>query len=130
MKNNRAFTLLELVVATTILTISVFWVYKLISENTKSIENSNYYYNAKLLFPSVNACIDNTKINDTIEINDTVYISFWENLDECIALDSPTTNLIDNIDYGFKATKTDEKEWEIEIFSLYAWTLKSSYIQK
>lgn len=121
MNKTKAFTLVELVVATSILTIAVFSIYKLISENNKTINNSNVRYNSYLLFPSVWACIDNLWINEDSNI------SFGNNLKECLNSDSPTT--IDNIDYHFKAKKLDEKQWEIQISSDFIWTITWSYIQ-
>ena len=55
-KNNKAFTLIEVIVATGILMISVFWVYKLIWENAKLINNSDNYLQLNLLFSPLSSC--------------------------------------------------------------------------
>lgn len=121
MKKNKAFTLVELVIATGILTVSVFGIYKLISENNKVINNSKITYDSYLLFPSVQACIENMNITETSNIY------FWEDLKQCLNEDKPT--IINNIEYHIKAIKKDDKEWEIEIKSDYNWTLTWSYIK-
>ena len=58
-KNIPWFTLIEVIIATWIITIAVFWVYKLISENTKIISNSTNYTQSILLFPVLEQCIEN-----------------------------------------------------------------------
>ena len=121
MKKNKAFTLVELVIATGILTVSVFGIYKLISENNKVINNSKITYDSYLLFPSVQACIENMNITETSNIY------FWEDLKQCLNEDKST--IINNIEYHIKAIKKDDKEWEIEIKSDYNWTLTWSYIK-
>jgi prepilin-type N-terminal cleavage/methylation domain-containing protein len=55
----KAFTLIEVIIATTILSIAVFGVYKLIGENTKIIQNSDNYFKANSLLPSITNCIEN-----------------------------------------------------------------------
>jgi len=57
-KNKIAFTLVEVVVATSILMVSVFGVYKLIGENMKLINNNDNYLQLHSLFPALESCIE------------------------------------------------------------------------
>jgi hypothetical protein len=58
-KSNRAFSIIEVVVSSIILSLSVFWIYKLIAENNRIIDNSNNYLDANLLINNMISCIDN-----------------------------------------------------------------------
>lgn len=61
MKNikNSWFSIIEVVVSSIILSLSVFWVYKLISENNKLLDNSNNYLDANILLTNSIACLEN-----------------------------------------------------------------------
>lgn len=130
--NKKAFTLIEVIIATSILTISVFWVYKLISQNSKIIENSNNYLNTTLLFPVLENCIENLDLN--LDINDSRFFNLWGNLKECSAYDEEKINSIDNISYILHAKlKQNSGTWTIwgtKIVSDFTWTHTWTYIQK
>jgi prepilin-type N-terminal cleavage/methylation domain-containing protein len=121
MTNKKAFTLIELIVATSILTITVFWIYRLIWENTKIITNSNIKTKTALLFPIVEVCIENLGL----ENSSTIFI--WEDYKSCSKEDKP--NKIDGIQYEFYAEKKNENEWEIKITSDY-WVQTGAYLKK
>lgn len=55
----KAFSLLEVIVATGILSMTVFWVYKLIGENVKISERSDDYIYSEILLTNLENCIDN-----------------------------------------------------------------------
>lgn len=60
MKNNKkAFSLIEVIVSATILSLSVFWIYKLIAENNRIINNSNNFLDANILLTNITNCIEN-----------------------------------------------------------------------
>lgn len=53
------FSILEVVVSSIILSLSVFWIYKLMAENNRIIDNSNNYLDANLLTTNIMSCIEN-----------------------------------------------------------------------
>ena len=96
--NKKWFTLIEVIIATGILTISVFWVYKLISENNKILEKSNNSLSISLLFPVLENCIENKEV--TVDW----YYSLWENLNECNFSFNENETIIDWISYIIYST--------------------------
>lgn len=58
-QNKQGFSILEVLIASIILTISVFWIYKLIWENIKIIERSDKYNQSLFLSENIKQCIDN-----------------------------------------------------------------------
>lgn len=94
----QAFSLIEVLIATTILSIAVFWVYKLIGENTKIINNSDNYVQAHTMIPNIIACIENIWF-DTFESSPTqsYQFEFWSTGTWCILWANTVT--VDNIDY-------------------------------
>jgi len=119
-KNNYWFSLIEIIIATSIITITVFWVYKLISENTKIINNSWEYLQANSLFNTIEECIKN-KVS--IPYNNSSPIYFYLNNDYmgCQLNTTSSWNIIDSIEYVLWANLTDTwtnyNEWEIFIKS-------------
>lgn len=128
MMNNKGFSLIEVIVATSILSMAVFWVYKMIGENSKIVINSNNYLNTSLLFPIIETCIDSTSITTS------KYINLWNDYKSCNYSDSGVVNTIDNTDYVLHAEmKTDfpkSRIWEISISSDYTATATWFYKQK
>lgn len=128
MNNKKWFTLIEIVIATGVITISVFWVFKLISENNKIIENSNNYLNSTLLLNIAENCIENTWINATR------FIWLWENLKNCNISSSEIISTIDWLDYSIKAdiiqNSSTWKVWEITIFNENIWNINNTFIQR
>lgn len=89
-KNNKAFSLIEVIVASVILSIAFFWVFKLIWENQKLINNSDNYSRANSIFITFQECL---KYNKNTNNN------FYVNIDNCDNSSSEIINTIDNIDY-------------------------------
>ncbi|MDD3302414.1 MAG: hypothetical protein PHN31_02585 [Candidatus Gracilibacteria bacterium] len=56
--NKKGFSILEVVVASMILSLSVFGIYKLIAENNKIINNSNNFFDANILITNMIDCIE------------------------------------------------------------------------
>lgn len=139
MKNNfKAFSLIEVIVATSILTIAVFWVFKLIWENSKILSHSQNYIQANLLLQPSKQCLDyllkdnwlNNMQTEALPIyldlsNFTWVCSIWNNL---------TVNTVDNIDYSIYIEKNDEwvdyTDWKINIASEVINPLYFNYLQK
>jgi prepilin-type N-terminal cleavage/methylation domain-containing protein len=109
-KNKKAFTLIEVIIASAILSITVFWVYKLIWENSKLINNSDNYLQLNSLFPAFEECIKNkwySSFSGDLE-NSTKKINFWNNLNWCEIWNSNNV-VIDNIEF-FLETKIISKK--------------------
>jgi|SaaInlStandDraft_3_1057020.scaffolds.fasta_scaffold09687_2 hypothetical protein len=122
-KNIPWFTLIEVIIATWIITIAVFWVYKLISENTKIISNSTNYTQSILLFPVLEQCIENIWIDNFLSSSLTEYrFNFWNSLllNECYT-GSVNPILLDNIEYIIEWEVLDVSinyiDWELKISS-------------
>jgi prepilin-type N-terminal cleavage/methylation domain-containing protein len=113
--NSKAFSLIELVVATSILTIAVFWVYKLIWESMKLVTNSNISTKTALLFPVVETCVKH------LDLKTDSYIFIWDDYKTCEKSDNSKINKIDNIDYIFEVKNIWTDTGEIIITSDY-WT--------
>ena len=123
-KSKYWFTLIEVIVATWIITIAVFWVYKLISENTKIISNSSNNLQTALIFPVLEQCIDNIWVDAFYSDTSTWYIfNFWssEELSDCNtwALQSV---VFDNIEYlieweVLERVNPNYIDWELSISS-------------
>lgn len=115
MKKNKAFSLIEVVMATFILSVAVFGIYKLIAENTKIINNSDEYTKASFLFAVVENCIENTDYK-------TWYLDLWIDLKECNFNPTEKINTIDNVDYTLKYENNI-----ISVSSDFIWTLTWEY---
>lgn len=55
----KAFSLIEVIVSAMILSLSVFWIYKLIAENNRIINNSDNFLDANILLTNITNCIEN-----------------------------------------------------------------------
>jgi prepilin-type N-terminal cleavage/methylation domain-containing protein len=128
----EAFTLIEVLIATSILTIAVFWVYKLIWENTKIINNSDNYLQANTLFPSITECIENIWFENFKWMTQNIYeFHFWPSNTWCFTGSSITT--LDNIDYqlwwNITSSWAEYIEWNITVESDEIGTLTETYKQ-
>ena len=134
--NKKWFSLIEVVIATSIITITVFWVYKLIWENSKIISNSSNYLQVNSLIPVLQECLEDIGFNN-------LYSSVWEEytiglwnswfLNECNK-NSTDSIIIDNIEYNMSVEiidiSTDEYiEWELAISSENTKTMTWYYKQ-
>jgi len=132
-KQKKAFTLIETIIATTILTIAVFWVYKLIWENTKLINNSSNYNQSVWLFSTITECLENTwySIFSNKKTWYSTWIYLWNTLTWCYF--SNSWNIINNLEYYLNAnitnTWSDFIEWNIKIESDWIKTFTWKYIQ-
>lgn len=118
--NKKWFTLIEIIVATSILTIAVFWVYKLIWENTKIINNSRLLNNIQLLFPVIENCGDNEK--SIISDGRLYYLDLWVNWNKCDFDLNEKNTIIDNSVYLLSIQyNTINKEFDYNIESEYFW---------
>lgn len=106
-KNKKAFSLIEIIIASSILSITVFWVYKLISENYKLINNSENYLQINNLFLVFQECIKNknyTTFSGDI-LNKKRKFNFWTDLKWCEIVTSSWV-ILNNIEYYLTSETT------------------------
>ncbi len=136
MKNNLSwFSIIEVVVASFILSLSVFWVYKLIWENTKLIWKSYNYMQANFLFQPMKECIEKIWYDSIVWTGDSkIYIDLWTEWDNCSIWTNASVLLIDNLEYQFfweiSNTTTNSINWILKIDTLDAWIIQENYQQK
>ena len=121
--NKKAFSLIEVIIATAILSITVFWVYKLIWENSKILNNSDNFIKANTLFLSLEQCIKNLWITTPW----TYSFNFWATWTECYTW---TTNIveIDNLEYSLSWILT-VSWWNLEISNDEVWKIVKNNIK-
>jgi len=131
-KIKKAFSLIEVIIAASILSVTVFWVYKLIWENSKLINNAWNYFQLNSLFPVLEECIK-SKTFAWFASNsnwDTLKFNLWSNLNSCWIWNTPPV-LIDNVDYYLEwkiINKTlDFIDWELKISWDWVWTSTGTF---
>lgn len=137
-KNINWFSLIEVIVATSILTIAVFWIFKLIWENSKILANSQNYIQANLLLQPSKECLDYLlKISDLNTVKTTLSWAYLDLSDfnwVCVIWNNLTVNTLDNIDYSIYIEKNNEwsdfVDWKINIASDFIQPLYFDYLQK
>ena len=132
--NNKWFSLIEVIVATSILTIAVFWVFKLIAENSKMLSNSNNFMQANFLLQPVMECLENIWLITLQPLLSPVYIDLGPNWTECSVGTNNTILILDNIEYQIYADKTgngiDFIDWNIVVDSNLNWKTSIDFLQK
>lgn len=134
MKFNKkiAFSLIEVIIATSIISITVFWIYKLISENTKIINNSWDYLQANSLFPIIEECLDNIWFENFWTWTYVFTLSGW--LNECSTWSLDEEVNIDNLNYQLMWIAEDKTSeyivWNIVIIPNSINSINKKYIQK
>jgi len=141
MKTNKNwFSILEVVVASMILSLSVFWIYKLIAENNKIINNSNNNFDANLLMLNMIDCIEWIGF-DTLKsssfLTNTWSFYFENSLTwKCITWNYNTSftftwNNINNINYYlyWKITNStvDTLDWNLWVYSESVWVIEKEW---
>ncbi len=131
--NKKAFSILEIVIATWILTLTFFWVYKLIWENTKIITNSSIFMQANILEKSLETCIKNIWYNYFKNNNQTKYFfNLWNSWTTCNTWNTIITQ-IDNIPYFFSWNITNSWsnfiQWNLRISSDSIWSIQKNFTQ-
>ena len=135
-KNKKAFSLIEVIIAAGILSVTVFGVYKLIGENSKLINNSDNYLTLNNLFIPLEECIKNKWISSFAGKNnwDIIEFNFWgnNNLDWCETWSTNPVN-INNIEYSLKweiiSKNSDKIEWKLIIKWELIWSNKVNFLQ-
>jgi prepilin-type N-terminal cleavage/methylation domain-containing protein len=136
--NSNAFSLIEVIVATSILTIAVFWVFKLIWENSKILSHSQNYIQANLLLQPSKECLDyllkDNGINNMKSEILPMYLDLSNFTGVCSIWNNLTVNIVDNIGYSIYIEKNSEWvdyiDWKINIVSELINPLYFNYLQK
>jgi len=139
MKNNKSgFSLIEVIVATSILTIAVFWIFKLIWENSKIISQSQNYIQANLLLQPSKECLDYLLKDKGLVYMKAQTAPIYLDLDNfswpCNIWVNTSINTVDSIDYIIYVEKNSEWldfiDWKITITSDVIVSLDFDYLQK
>jgi len=132
--NNKWFSLIEVIVATSILTIAVFWVFKLIAENSKILANSNNFMQANFLLQPTKECLNKIGLTALFAEWSTVYLDLWNDWITCNIWNSTDLLVLDNIEYKIRADKesswVDYINWNIIVNSNLNWEVTLEYLQK
>lgn len=136
------FSIIEVVISSIILSLSVFWIYKLIAENNKIIDNSNNYLDANILLTNLTSCIENIWF-DSLKSSDftsqTWSFYFQNSLTwKCMTWtynSNYTFNSVklNDLDYYlyWKITNswTSSLDWVIWVYNESVWNVKKDYTQ-
>lgn len=106
MKNKNAFSIIEVVIATWIISITLFWIYKIIWENNKIIANSNNFLTQNFLYENAYECLKSQNFTEK------KFLNFWNDLKSCNFTNDEKITKIDNVEYIISA-KWTEKNWKI-----------------
>lgn len=137
-KSLNAFSLIEVIVATSILTIAVFWVFKLIWENSKILAQSQNYIQSNLLLQPSKECLDFLLKDNDLNYMKWLPVLFYLDLNSfsgiCSIWNINTINTLDNIDYQIIINKSDEWDdyidWEINVNTDTTNPIQINYKQK
>ena len=109
-KNTKAFSLVELIIATIILTIGVFWVSALLTNTQNNINYLQEKSKKQSLYYSIFECFKSKKTLSILNNWENFWVDFWNNLKWCnVNLNWNTKTKINNVEYLFKA-KVIEKQ--------------------
>lgn len=132
--SKKWFTLIEIIVATSILTIAVFWVFKLIWENNKILSTSQNVKNSYLLLQPFTACINSLWQSASVNISEDVYMDLWMNKNLCQLSSTPVELNLNWWMYQLIATKLQEDTdwilWNLRVSSDISEDINVEYLQK
>ncbi|QFR39187.1 prepilin-type N-terminal cleavage/methylation domain-containing protein [Candidatus Gracilibacteria bacterium 28_42_T64] len=131
--NKKAFSLVEVIVAATILSISVFGVYKLIGENNKLLHNSGNYLQANMLFIPFIECLDNIGFDSFSGSSTQNYtFNFGSDKTGCFTGSIDVVEL-DNIEYELSGVITGSGsefiDWDLQISNDNIGVIENTYKQ-
>lgn len=138
---NRAwFSIIEVVISSIILSLSVFGIYKLIAENNKLINNSNNFLDANILLTNSITCLENIWFDNlqTSNFNSQIWSIYFENslTGKCSTwtYDSDysfTWVKLNNLDYYLYAKITgswsDYLDWNLWIYNESVWKIERNW---
>lgn len=117
MKSKRAFTLVEIIISTIILTGWVFAIYKLLSVNTNNLNNYEIKNQANSLFKNMEECIKYIWFNNFVDSTDYSF-NFWSNNNWCFTWTANSWVTLDNREYFlyWSWTKSwNQMDWKLQI---------------
>ncbi len=137
LNKKSGFSLIEVVVSSIILSLTVFWVYKLIAENNKIINNSNNYLDANMLISNTISCIENLSWSLYPTFTNTWSFYFENTLTWRCMTWSYNTNYnfswvtLNNIDFKLYwkiiTSWSDYNDWNIWVWSDVTWKIEKEY---
>lgn len=140
--SNSWFSIIEVVISSIILSLSVFWIYKLIAENNKIIDNSNNYLDANILLTNLTSCIENIWFDSfkSSDFTSQTWSFYFQNsltwkcmtwtYDTNYTFNSVKLNGLDYYLY-WKITNswTSSLDWVIWVYNESVWNVKKDYTQ-
>lgn len=138
-QTKKWFSLVEVVISAIILSLTVFWIYKLIAENNKVINNSNNYLDANLLLSNITNCIENFGFDSmkASSMNTSTWSFYFDSNSltwKCMTwnIDSSPIKL-NNLDY-YLYWKIEEKndkflKWILWVKNDSIWKIEKEYTQ-
>ncbi len=139
-KSNKAFSIIEVVVSSIILSLSVFWIYKLIAENNKIINNSNNFLDANILITNSITCLENIWFNilETSNFNSQTWSLYFENslTGKCLTWTYNTNYtftpvILNNLNYYLYAKITDSwsnyLNWNLWVYNESVWKIEKKW---
>ena len=140
MKNSKnAFSIIEIIISASILTIWVFWVYKLIWNNMNYIANNENLLQQNMLYTPFRECIKSIwydSLSWSYNYWDSFSINFWNDHMWCLTWSYNNTYdfswvLVDNGNYYMYSKvinkTTTEIQLELNIYNSLNWYLFSSW---
>lgn len=118
LKNKFAFTLVEVVIAWTILTVWVFWIYKMIWSNMLLLNKSQDTVDAQTLLQPASECIKSKKSTINSLSQTWFYLTFWNEINSftwCLINTSSWTVLLNWVEY--------EIFWDRELINSQTWVI-------
>ena len=118
LKNKFAFTLVEVVIAWTILTVWVFWIYKMIWSNMLLLNKSQDTVDAQTLLQPATECIKSKKSTINSLSQTWFYLTFWNEINSftwCLINTSSCTVLLNWVEY--------EIFWDRELINSQTWVI-------
>lgn len=133
------FSLVEVMIASAILSLTVFWVYKLIGENSKLISNKDTYVQKNILLSNIKECIEDIGFTTFKSSTQTSYsFNFWPTGYNCISDTYSSTYSFTGIDLAGKTyylfgTITNSGatfiDWDIGVFEESTGKVNKTYKQ-
>lgn len=138
---NRAwFSIIEVVISSIILSLSVFWIYKLIAENNKLINNSNNFLDANILLTNSITCLENFWFDNlkSSSFNSSIWSIYFEDSFltwKCLTwtYDSNYTFTwveLNNLKYYLYANITDSwsnyLDWNLWVYNESVWKIEKN----
>jgi hypothetical protein len=119
----QAFSIIEIIISATILTVGVFWVYKLIGNNMNYIANNENFLQLNMIYSPMRECIKSigyTKLSNSYNSWNIFSVNFWNDFMWCYTGSyngnyNFTWVVIDNNEYYLFWKVIEEESTEIKL---------------